>query len=109
MRFLMGIPCAAGFLTAANVSRAVEPVPLPKGRVVPTVSGRVEQKNGGESAPFDDLRSEPLPAPKVDGKVLTIRDKGALGIVCPGDAHGALHEVRYDARSVWQLNRLHVE
>jgi len=168
MRFLIGILCAASFLAAADVSRAVEPLPPPKGRVVLTVSGKIEQKNRGESAqfdmemlqalgnasfttgtevsekpqlfegvplravlervgaqgssirasalndyeipiPFDDLRFEPLLATKVDGKALTIRDKGPLWIVYPRDAHEALHDVRYYARSVWQLNRLHVE
>jgi hypothetical protein len=59
--------------------------------------------------PFDDLKFEPLIAMKVEGKVLTIRDKGPLWIVYPTDAHEVLHDVQYYARSVWQLNKLHVE
>jgi hypothetical protein len=46
---------------------------------------------------------------KVEGKVLTIRDKGPLWIVYPKDAHEVLNDVQYYARSVWQLNKLHVE
>jgi hypothetical protein len=59
--------------------------------------------------PFDDLRFEPILATKVDGQVLTIRDKGPLWIAYPRDAHDVLHDVKYYARWVWQLNRLHVE
>lgn len=59
--------------------------------------------------PFGDLRYEPILAMRVDGQTLTRRDKGPLWIAYPRDAHHILQDVRYDARWVWQLNRLHVE
>lgn len=61
------------------------------------------------SIPFEDLQFEPLLAMKVDGQVLTVRDKGPLWIVYPRDAHEVLDDVKYYSRWVWQLNRLHVE
>jgi hypothetical protein len=147
---------------------AAEPLPQPKGMVILTISGKIEETNGqglaqfdkemleaiGKSSfvtgsevsekpqlfevvpllavlqrvgaqgrfmkaralndyeisiPFEDLRFEPMLAMKVDGQVLTIRDKGPLWIVYPRDAHEVLHDVQYYARSVWQLNKLHVE
>jgi hypothetical protein len=147
---------------------AAEPLPQPKGMVILTISGKIEETNGqglaqfdkemlealckssfvtgsevsekpqlfegvplravlqrvgaqGKlmkaralndyeiSVPFEDLRFEPMLAMKVDGQVLTIRDKGPLWIVYPRDAHEVLHDVQYYARSVWQLNKLHVE
>jgi hypothetical protein len=59
--------------------------------------------------PLEDLRYEPILATKVDGQVLTARDKGPLWIVYPRDQHRALNDMRYDSRWVWQLNRLHIE
>ncbi|WP_441997534.1 oxidoreductase [Microvirga sp. 2TAF3] len=59
--------------------------------------------------PFEDLKYSPLLAMSVDGKVLSIRDKGPLWIVYPRDEYTVLNDYRYDSRWVWQLNRLHVE
>lgn len=168
MRLLIGIVCFVGILGTGGLSWAAEPLPMPKGSVVLTISGKLERTNSGEKAqfdmemlealgkasfltgsevsekpqlfegvplravlervgargrsilasalndyeipiPYDDLRFDPLLAMKVDGKVLTIRDKGPLWIVYPRDAYEVLRDVRYYARSVWQLNRLHVE
>ncbi len=52
---------------------------------------------------------QPVLATKVDGRALTIRDKGPLWIVYPRDHHKILQDAKYDARWVWQLNKLHVE
>jgi hypothetical protein len=59
--------------------------------------------------PMEDLRFEPVIAAKVDGRALTIRDKGPLWIAYPRDRHKVLQDARHDARWVWQLNKLHVE
>lgn len=59
--------------------------------------------------PIDDLRFEPILATKVDGRVLTIRDKGPLWIAYPRDQYKVLQDARYDSRWVWQLNKLHVD
>lgn len=152
----------------SGLSSATEPLPLPKGPVVLTVSGKIERTNGNGVALFDletleglgkasfatrsevsevpqlfegvplrallerigfqgkslrasalndyaavipveDLKFEPILATKVDGRMLTIRDKGPLWIVYPRDAHKVLQDARYDYRWVWQLNKIHVE
>jgi hypothetical protein len=59
--------------------------------------------------PLEDLKFSPLLATKVDGRILTIRDKGPLWIVYPRDQYEELLDIRYESRWVWQLNRLHVE
>jgi hypothetical protein len=59
--------------------------------------------------PLDDLQYDPILASKVDGKVLTARDKGPLWIVYPRHAHSVLQDVKYDARWVWQLNKLQID
>ncbi|KFG68530.1 hypothetical protein JH26_16310 [Microvirga sp. BSC39] len=151
-----------------GLSYATEPLPLPKGPVVLTVSGKIERTNSNGAALFDmemlealgrpsfatrwelsevpqlferiplrallervggrgkslrasalnnyvsvipieDLGFGPLLAIKVDGRVLTIRDKGPLWIAYPRDHHKVLQDARYDARWVWQLNKLHIE
>ncbi|KLK92323.1 hypothetical protein AA309_15190 [Microvirga vignae] len=61
------------------------------------------------SIPMEDLQFEPILAMKVDGKVITARDKGPLWIVYPRDANPVLDDVRYDSRWVWQLSKLHIE
>lgn len=168
MRCLLALLPLIGLLTFGAPSSAAEPLPQPKGAVILTVTGRIEQTNAPGQArfdrdmlealgkasfvtgsevsekpqlfegvplravlervgahgtvikasalndyaapiPFEDLRFEPILAMKVDGQVLTVRDKGPLWVVYPRDAHEVLHDVRYYARSVWQLNRLHVE
>ena len=168
MRRLLGLLSFFIFFGWGGAALAAEPLPLPKGPVILTISGQIEQTNGSGLARFDqemlealgkasfvtgtelsakpqlfegvalraalervgargkvirasamndyeipipveDLRYEPILAMKVDGKVLMVRDKGPLWIVYPRDAHEVLHDVRYYARSVWQLNKLHVE
>jgi len=152
----------------SSLSYATGPLPLPKGPVVLTISGKIERTNKGDVALFDmemlealgkasfssrwdlseapllfegvplrallervgvqgkslrasalndytavipveDLRFEPMLATKVDGRVLTIRDKGPLWIAYPRYAHKVLQDAKYDYRWVWQLNKLHVE
>lgn len=168
MRTLIGLLFLAMATSIGGLSHAAEPLPLPKGPVVLTVSGKIEQTNGNGVAVFDmemlqalgrvafstrwelsdvaqhfegfplrallervgaygkslrasalndyfavvpteDLRFEPIVATKVDGRILTIRDKGPLWIVYPRDAHKVLQDARDDARWVWQLNKLHVD
>ncbi|WP_445504137.1 molybdopterin-dependent oxidoreductase [Microvirga sp. G4-2] len=61
------------------------------------------------SIPMEDLQFEPILAMKVDGRVITARDKGPLWIAYPRDAHPVLQDAKYDSRWVWQLSRLHIE
>jgi hypothetical protein len=59
--------------------------------------------------PLADLVFEPLLAMRMDGEPLLPRNKGPIWIVYPRDEYRALQDERYDARWVWQVNRLHVE
>jgi hypothetical protein len=168
MRGLLG---ALSFLTLAGLampSGAAEPLAPPKGPVILTISGTIEQTNSATGAqfdkemleslgnasiktrsqvsdipqffegvplravlervgakgkairasalndyvdiiPFEDLQFEPLLAMRVDGRVMTMRDKGPLWVVYPRDDYKVLHDTRYDSRWVWQLNKLHIE
>lgn len=49
-----------------------------------------------------------LIALRMDGKPLLRRDKGPLWIVYPRDSIPSIQYERYDARWVWQLNRIEV-
>jgi hypothetical protein len=168
MRPLIGLIFFAIVMGIGGLSHAAEPLPLPKGPVVLTVSGKIEQTNGNGVALFDvemlealgkaslttrwemsevpqlfegtplrallerigaqgtslrasalndyaavipmeDLKFEPILATKVDGRILTIRDKGPLWIAYPRDKYRVLQDARYDSRWVWQLNKLHVD
>lgn len=168
MRPLIGSIFFAAAAGVSGLCYAAEPLPLPKGPVVLTVSGNIEQTNSGGAALFDmemlqalgkasfstkwelsevpqlfegfplrallervgaqgkslrasalndyvavvpieDLKFEPMIATRVDGRTLTIRDKGPLWIAYPRDFHKVLQDSRYDARWVWQLNKLHVD
>jgi hypothetical protein len=59
--------------------------------------------------PSADLQYGPLIAMRLDGRALTLRDKGPLWIVYPRDAYKVLQDQRYDSRWIWNLTRLHVE
>ncbi|MDH6267318.1 hypothetical protein M2360_002715 [Rhizobium sp. SG_E_25_P2] len=60
--------------------------------------------------PISDLDDYALLAAReVDGKALTLRDKGPLWIVYPSEAHPNLRfNPIYEARSVWQLKEISV-
>jgi hypothetical protein len=168
MRGLLG-PLSFLFLAGLAVpSCAAEPLERPKGPVILTVSGTIEQTNSAAGAqfdkemleslgnasiktrsqvsdspqlfegvplravlervgakgqairasalndyvdiiPFEDLQFQPLLAMRVNGRVMTMRDKGPLWIVYPRDDYKVLQDARYDTRWVWQLNKLHIE
>ena len=54
----------------------------------------------------DAYKHSVLLAYKIDGKQLSVRDKGPLWIVYPFDADPSLKSEVIYSRSVWQLNRL---
>jgi hypothetical protein len=60
--------------------------------------------------PITDLDAfQVLAAREVDGKPLTLRDKGPLWIVYPSEAHPELRfNPIYEARSVWQVKEISV-
>ncbi len=45
---------------------------------------------------------------RMDGRELLARDKGPIWIVYPRDAFRELRDAAYDARWIWQLNRLNI-
>ncbi len=59
--------------------------------------------------PITDFETyDVLIALRMNGKDLSLRDKGPLWIVYPRDDHSELKNGRRDHRWVWQLNRLRV-
>ncbi len=97
----------ASFITGSEVSEApqhFEGVPLRAILDRVGANGKVMKAsalNDYEIAiPLEDLKFEPLLAMKVEGRVLTMRDKGPLWIAYPRDAHEVLHDVTYYARWV---------
>lgn len=50
-----------------------------------------------------------ITATSVDGKVLTVRDRGPAWIVYPNIDKPQLNDALYEARSVWQLKELTIE
>ena len=57
-------------------------------------------------ADFDDPRV--IAAWSVDGRQLTVRDKGPLWIIYPWSHEARYQTGLYDSRSIWQLNHLQV-
>jgi len=56
----------------------------------------------------DTVRWPVMLAMTLDGKPLSIRDRGPLFIVYPYDSDVVLRDDRYYSRSIWQLHRLEV-
>lgn len=59
--------------------------------------------------PFKDFQDyDVILATEMDGRRLTLRDKGPIWIVYPRDDHEALQDPAFNARWIWQLVRLEV-
>jgi hypothetical protein len=157
------------FWAFSGHAQAIEPLPVPAGPVLLTLTGAIERTNAPGEARFDRAMLEALGtavirtktvwydeektfegvllqkvldevgargavlkalglndyevaipsadaahygvvlAMRMDGRMLTARDKGPLWIVYPRDDHAELQDERYDQRWVWQLNRLRIE
>lgn len=60
--------------------------------------------------PFSDAQNfDMIAATSVDGKVLSVRDRGPAWIVYPNIDKPELNDALYEARSVWQLKELTIE
>lgn len=60
--------------------------------------------------PFEDaMNKDVLIAYKMDGRRLTVRNKGPLWIIYPFDQDPSLKKEAIYARSVWQLRRLNIQ
>jgi hypothetical protein len=71
---------------------------------------RVRAINGYEAViPLDDVAAWPIIlATRIDGKPLSIRDKGPIFVIYPFDLEPDLYNEVYYARSVWQVEALDV-
>jgi hypothetical protein len=60
--------------------------------------------------PFEDLtKFDVITAMEIDGKVMTVRNKGPLWIVYPTKDHPELQrDPIYEGRSIWQLNEIEI-
>ncbi|WP_306156181.1 molybdopterin-dependent oxidoreductase [Roseibium sp. MMSF_3247] len=60
--------------------------------------------------PMQDVRDYPvLLAMKIDGQVMSVRQKGPLWVIYPVDQYQDLKAESYSARSIWQLTHVTVK
>jgi hypothetical protein len=71
---------------------------------------RVQAINGYEAViPMEDVAAYPIIlATRIDGKELSVRDKGPLFVIYPFDDHPELYNEVYFNRSVWQVEAVEV-
>ncbi len=59
--------------------------------------------------PVEDFRNWPvILASKLDGKPMSVREKGPLFVIYPFDAEPSLYNEKYFNRSVWQVKAIEV-
>lgn len=59
--------------------------------------------------PFEDAdQLDTILANKIDGKAMSVRDKGPLMLVYPFDKDAGLYNEKYFGRSVWQIKEIEV-
>ncbi|MGO4705374.1 molybdopterin-dependent oxidoreductase [Microvirga sp. 2MCAF38] len=95
-------------------AKAVEGVPLRA--VLERVKAKGQQLQASAlndyqvNIPISDLKYDPIIAMSLDGKSLSLRDRGPLWIVYPLDRFPEeLKNEVMDARSIWQLKKLNVD
>jgi hypothetical protein len=71
---------------------------------------RVRAINGYEAIiPMEDVERYPIIlATRIDGKVLSVRDKGPVFVIYPFDTSPELYNEVYYTRSVWQVETMEV-
>lgn len=58
--------------------------------------------------PAEDAKLATMLATRMDGKLMSIRDKGPLMVVYPFDQNPDLYNEKYFSRSVWQIKEIEV-
>ncbi len=58
--------------------------------------------------PAEDAKLATMLATRMDGKLMSIRDKGPLMVVYPFDQNSDLYNEKYFSRSVWQIKEIEV-
>ena len=74
-----------------------------------TVSAKAANDYSVEIPGEDFTKYDVILATEMDGKPLTLRDKGPLWIVYPRDDHAELDDPIFNARWIWQLVELGVK
>jgi hypothetical protein len=60
--------------------------------------------------PMSDARDfETMLATRMDGQIMSVRDKGPLFMIYPFDANPDLYNEKYFSRSVWQIKEIEVK
>ncbi len=57
----------------------------------------------------DAVKYGAMLALRMDGKVLSVRDKGPVWLIYPFDAHPELNNTTYFSRAIWQLSSITIE
>lgn len=58
--------------------------------------------------PVEDAELATMLATRIDGKLMSVRDKGPLMVVYPFDQNPDLYNEKYFSRSVWQIKEIEV-
>lgn len=58
--------------------------------------------------PMEDAKLETILATRMNGDLLSVRDKGPLFLVYPFDLDSSLYNEKYFSRSVWQIKEIEV-
>jgi len=58
--------------------------------------------------PMEDAKIETILATTMDGKPMSVRDKGPLFLIYPFDTNPDLYNEKYFSRSVWQIREIEV-
>jgi hypothetical protein len=57
----------------------------------------------------DALKYDVILATQIDGRAISVREKGPVFVIYPFDNHAELRNLTYYSRSIWQLKALSVE
>lgn len=59
-------------------------------------------------APIEDAQLDVILATRMNGELMSVRDKGPLFVIYPFDLDPSLYSEKYFARSVWQIKEIEV-
>lgn len=59
--------------------------------------------------PMEDAKFDTILATTMDGKPMSVRDKGPLFLIYPFDSNPELYNEKYFSRSVWQIKEIEVQ
>lgn len=58
--------------------------------------------------PFEDAEMDTILATRMNGKVMSVRDKGPMFLIYPFDQNRDLYNEKYFNRSVWQIDEIEI-